>query len=135
MGMIQEFKEFAMKGNVVDMAVGVVIGTAFGGVVKAFVEKMIMPLVGLLGDVDFSKYDVLLRAADAEKGTEAISLGVGTFVTVGINFLIVAFAIFLAIKFMNSVRKRFEAEKESEPAKPSDEVVLLTEIRDALAKK
>jgi large conductance mechanosensitive channel len=130
MGMLQEFRDFAMRGNVVDMAVGVVIGGAFGKIVAAMVEKIIMPLVGMLGGADFSKYDVQLKAADGDK--PAVMLGVGTFVTEIINFIIIAFAIFMAIKLMNTAKARFEKAKEAAPAAPPEDVVLLREIRDAL---
>ena len=139
MGLIQEFKDFAMRGNVVDMAVGIVIGAGFGKIVSALVEKIVMPLVGLFGGVDFSQYDIVLKEAEkAEDGTvtaEAVNLGIGTFITTIIDFVIIAFAIFLVIKLMNAAKARFEAEKEEEASEPSDEVKLLTEIRDALAKR
>jgi len=138
MGIIQEFKDFALKGNFVDMAVGIVIGAGFGKIVSAFVEKIIMPSVGMLGSVDFSKYDITLKDEVVEEGkvvNEAVNLGIGSFITVAIEFMIVAFAIFMVIKLLNSAKKRFEAEEEEKPAAPSDEVKLLTEIRDALAKK
>ncbi|MFT5523761.1 MAG: large conductance mechanosensitive channel [Pirellulaceae bacterium] len=142
MGMIQEFKEFAMRGNVVDMAVGVVIGGAFGGVVKSFVADVVMPPIGaIIGGVDFSDMKYTLAAAvmdGAKEVTPAVSINYGTFATVVINFLIVAFAIFMVIKAMNAAKKRMEGEQEEAPKedpKPSDEVVLLTQIRDALANK
>ena len=133
MGMIQEFKEFAMRGNVVDLAVGVVIGAAFGKIVSSLVEKVIMPLVGLVtGGVDFSKYDIPLKEAVKEGDkvvTPAVNLGVGSFATTIIDFIIVAFAIFLAVKLMNSLKKKQEA---GPPPAPPEDVVLLREIRDAL---
>ena len=138
MGMIKEFKEFALKGNFIDMAVGIVIGTGFGKIVSAFVEKIVMPLVGLLGGVDFSKHDIELKPAvknaDGSIATEAVNLGIGTFVTVMIDFFIIAFAIFLVIRTINAAKKRFEKEEEKKPAEPSAEVKLLTEIRDSLQK-
>jgi large conductance mechanosensitive channel len=130
MGLIQEFRDFAMKGNVVDMAVGIVIGAGFSGVVNAFVAKVVMPLVGLMGGVDFSQYDIMLKAAEGEK--PAVMLGVGSFVTALLQFLIVAFAIFMVIKAMNAAKAKFENEKEEAPAKPAEDIVLLREIRDAL---
>jgi len=130
MKVIQEFRDFAMKGNVIDMAVGIVIGVGFSGVVNSFVEKMVMPFVGLFGGVDFSKYDLTLRAAEGEKA--AVMLGVGSFVTALIQFLIVAFAIFMVIKAINAAKARFEEEKETSPAKPPEDVLLLREIRDSL---
>ena len=136
MGLLKEFKEFAMKGNVVDMAVGVVIGAAFGKIITVMVEKIIMPLVGLItGGIDFSKYDYTLRPAVMEGGevkTPAVTIGVGSFVTEIINFVIIAFAIFMAVKMMNNLRKRFEQQAEAVPAAPPEDVVLLREIRDAL---
>ena len=138
MGMIKEFKDFAMKGNVVDMAVGVIIGGAFGKIVSSMVKDIIMPVVGLLtGGMDFSKMKYVLQEAAVAKGdikaVEEVAINYGTFLNFLIDFLIVAFVIFIAIKAMNNMMKK-EEEKPAEPAKPSDEVVLLTEIRDSLAK-
>jgi large conductance mechanosensitive channel len=142
MGLINEFREFAMKGNVVDMAVGIVIGAGFGKIVSALVEKIVMPLVGLFGGVDFSQYDITLKEAVTDESgkvtSEAVNLGVGTFITTVIDFVIIAFAIFLVIKLMNAAKARFEQqeeEKAAEASEPSEEVKLLTEIRDALAKQ
>jgi len=137
MGLLQEFKEFAMKGNVVDLAVGVVIGGAFGKIVGTLVEKVIMPVVGkLTGGVDFSSYDIPLSEAvtdAAGKVTQkAVNLGIGSFVTEIINFLIIAFAIFMVVKAMNSAQKRFQKEQASPPAPPPEDVLLLREIRDSL---
>lgn len=141
MSMIQEFKDFAMKGNVVDMAVGIVIGAAFGKIVSSFVSNIIMPPVGLLmGGVDFSDLRIPLKAAsvdEAGKVVEAVSINYGLFANVVIDFIIVAFSIFIVIKAMNSAQKRLEKQKEEEPAAPaapSEEVKLLIEIRDALQK-
>ncbi len=133
MGFFKEFKEFAMRGNVVDMAVGIIIGGAFGKIVSSFVSDVIMPPVGLLlGNVDFKDLAVPLKyAAD---GTVAISLRYGLFINTIIDFVIIALAIFLAIKGMNRMKKKQE-EKPAEPPKPSEEVKLLTEIRDSLKKK
>ena len=133
MSMLSEFKSFAMRGNVVDMAVGIVIGGAFGKIVSSFVADVLMPPIGLLlGNVDFSDLAVTLRAA--EEGIAAVTLRYGQFIqTVG-DFVIIAFAIFMVIKAMNSVMKK-EEEKPAEPPKPSKEEVLLTEIRDALRAK
>ena len=141
MGMIKEFKEFAMKGNVVDMTVGIVIGGAFGGIVKSLVNDVIMPPIGMmLGKVDFSKMKYVLKEAamEGDKVIDAVAINYGAFINVVINFIIVAFAIFMVVKLMNNAKKRMEKEKEEAPKedpKPSDEVVLLTEIRDALANK
>jgi large conductance mechanosensitive channel len=130
MGMAQEFKDFAMRGNVVDMAVGIVIGAAFGKIVSSFVKDVLMPPIGLaLGGVDFSKLAVTLRDATAD--VEAVTLNYGVFINTVLDFLIVAFAIFMAIKLMNAAKKK-EEEAPAAPPAPSKEEVLLTEIRDAL---
>jgi len=130
MSMMSEFKDFAMKGNVVDMAVGIVIGGAFGKIVSSFVADVLMPPIGLLlGNVDFSDLAVTLRAA--AEGVEAISLRYGMFIQTVIDFLIIAFAIFMVVKAMNTLKKK-EAAAPSAPPAPSKEEVLLTEIRDAL---
>lgn len=130
--MLKEFKEFAMRGNVIDMAVGIVIGAAFGKIVASLVNDVIMPPIGmLLGGVDFSNIFITLKQAVGE--TPAVTMNIGVFVNTVIEFIIVAFAIFMVVKGMNSMKKK-EEEKPAEPPKPSDEVVLLTEIRDALKK-
>ena len=130
MGMAQEFKAFAMRGNVVDMAVGIVIGSAFGKIVSSFVGDVLMPPIGmLLGGVDFSSFVVTLKAATAD--TEAVTLNYGVFINTLLDFLIVAFAIFMVIKLMNAAKKK-EEEAPAAPPPPSKEEVLLTEIRDAL---
>ena len=135
--MLSEFKKFAMRGNVVDMAVGIIIGAAFGKIVSSIVNDIIMPPIGLLmGGVDFSNLFVDLSgagyaslAAAEEAGAPLIKYGL--FINTVLDFLIVAFAIFMVIKGMNSLKKK-EEEKPAEPAKPSQEVALLTEIRDSL---
>lgn len=125
--MLQEFKDFAMRGNVVDMAVGIIIGGAFGKIISSLVADVIMPPIGMLmGGVDFS--DLAFVLGDGEG---AASINYGVFVNTVLDFLIVAFAIFMLIKGMNSMKKK-EEEKPVEPPKPSAEEVLLTEIRDAL---
>ena len=131
--MLQEFKEFAMKGNVVDMAVGIVIGTAFGKIVSSFVSDVIMPPIGMLtGGVDFTDLAWTIQAASEE--VEAITINYGTFINTVLDFVIIAFAIFMVIKAMNKMKKEeSEEEKEEEPAGPT-EVELLTEIRDSLKK-
>jgi large conductance mechanosensitive channel len=130
MSMLSEFKSFAMRGNVVDMAVGIVIGGAFGKIVSSFVADVLMPPIGLLlGNVDFSDLAVTLRAA--AEGVEAVTLRYGLFIQTVVDFVIIAFAIFMVIKAMNATQKK-EEEKPAEPPKPSKEEVLLTEIRDAL---
>jgi len=130
MGIAQEFKAFAMRGNVVDMAVGIIIGGAFGKIVSSLVNDVIMPPIGvMLGDVDFSNLAVTLQAATAD--APAVTLNYGTFVNTVLDFLIVAIAIFAVIKLMNAAKKKEEAAPAAPPA-PSNEEVLLTEIRDAL---
>jgi large conductance mechanosensitive channel len=125
-----EFKDFAMRGNVVDMAVGIVIGGAFGKIVSSFVADVLMPPIGLaLGGVDFSDLAVTLR--EGADGAEAVMLNYGVFIQTVVDFLIIAFAIFLVVKAMNSVKKKEEAAP-AKPPEPSKEEVLLTEIRDAL---
>jgi large conductance mechanosensitive channel len=135
MGMMSEFKEFAMRGNVIDLAVGVVIGGAFGKIVGALVEKVLMPPLGLLlGGVDFSQWAITLKAASidaAGKEIPAVAIGIGDFLNSIVQFLIVAFAIFLVIKAINAAQRKKE-EAPAAPPPPSDEVKLLTEIRDAL---
>ena len=134
MGMITEFKEFAMRGNVVDLAVGVVIGAAFGKIVTALVDKVIMPPIGLLiGGVDFSKLGIVLKEASVDAaGAEvpAVVLAYGEFINALIQFIIVAFAIFLVVKAINRIHKK----PEEAPAEPAEEVLLLREIRDNLKK-
>lgn len=133
MSMISEFKDFAMRGNVVDMAVGIVIGGAFGKIVSSFVADVLMPPIGLLlGGVDFS--DLAITLKDAAEGAEAVLLKYGVFIQTVIDFLIIAFAIFLVVKAMNALKKQ-EEEAPAEPPpppEPSAEEKLLTEIRDAL---
>ena len=137
--MLQEFKNFAMRGNVVDMAVGIIIGGAFGKIVSSFVADVIMPPIGLLlGGVDFSSLFVNLSdvsyatlAAAEEAGAPVIRYG--SFINTVLDFVIIAFAIFMVIKGLNSMKKK-EEEAPAEPPKPSAEETLLTEIRDLLAK-
>ncbi len=133
MSMMKEFKDFAMKGNVVDMAVGIIIGAAFGKIVAAFVGNVVTPVIGLLvGGVNFSELKHVLQAAEGEVAEVAITYGV--FLQTIFDFVIVAFAVFMAIKAMNSMKKKEEA-KPAAPAAPAADIVLLTEIRDALAGK
>jgi large conductance mechanosensitive channel len=137
--MFKEFREFAMKGNVVDLAVGVIIGAAFGAIVTSLVGDIIMPIIGAVtGGLDFSNYFVPLaksvtatNLADAKK--QGAVLAYGSFITLTLNFLIIAIVLFLVIRAMNQL-KRHEEAKPAEPPKPSAEVVLLTEIRDLLKK-
>lgn len=134
MGMMKEFKEFAMKGNLVDIAVAFVMGGAFGRVVSSFTDGMVSPLIGLLGGGDLSANMMKLKdeVVDAEGVliTEAIYLKWGDFLTAVINFLIVAFVMFMIIKAINSLKKKEEAA----PAAPPEDITLLREIRDALKK-
>jgi large conductance mechanosensitive channel len=133
MSMLQEFKAFAMRGNVVDMAVGIVIGGAFGKIVSSFVADVLMPPIGLvLGGMDFSSLAITLKAA--AEGTEGVMLKYGVFIQTIVDFIIIAFAIFMVVKAMNSMKKEEAAPPPAPPA-PSKEEVLLTEIRDALRAK
>lgn len=132
--MLQEFKEFAMKGNVVDLAVGVIIGGAFGKIVSSLVADVIMPPIGvLMGGVDFAKLGIVLKEAVDEK-TPAVMLNYGNFIQSIVDFTIVAFAIFMAIKLMNKL-KRSEPPAPAAPPAPTNEELLLTEIRDLLKSK
>jgi large conductance mechanosensitive channel len=135
MGFVKEFKEFAVRGNVVDMAVGIVIGAAFGKIVASFVADIVMPPLGMLtGGLDFrDKVFVLEEATTAADGSAiaAVTLNYGTFVTAIVDFVIVAFAIFLVVRAMNNLKKK-EAEKPAPPPAPSAEEKLLGEIRDLL---
>jgi len=136
MKMLKEFREFAMKGNVVDLAVGVIIGAAFGAIVNSLVGDVIMPIIGAItGGLDFSNYFTPLskavtatNLADAKK--QGAVLAWGSFLTLTLNFIIVAFVLFLVIRGMNQLKRKEEAA----PAKPSREAELLTEIRDLLKK-
>jgi large conductance mechanosensitive channel len=130
--MMSEFKSFAMRGNVVDMAVGIVIGGAFGKIVSSFVNDVLMPPIGMLmGGVDFSDLAVVLKEASGEAA--AVSVNYGAFIQTVLDFIIIAFAIFMVIKAMNKMKKK-EEEAPAAPPKPSAEVELLTEIRDSLKK-
>jgi len=137
--MLKEFREFAMKGNVVDLAIGIVIGAAFGAIVSSLVNDLIMPIIGVAtGGLDFSNYFIALSSkvtatnlADAKK--QGAVLAYGSFIQLVVNFLIVAFSLFIVIRLLNQLKRREEA-KAAEPAKASAEVALLTEIRDLLKK-
>ena len=130
MSMMSEFRDFAMRGNVVDMAVGIVIGGAFGKIVSSFVNDVLMPPIGLaLGGVDFSDLAVTLQEASGD--VAAVTLNYGAFIQTVIDFIIIAFAIFMVVKAMNNLKKKEEA---APPPKPSEEVTLLTEIRDMMKK-
>lgn len=129
MGMLSEFKDFAIKGNMIDMAVGFIMGGAFGTVVQSLVKDVIMPPVGLaMGGVDFSKLKIPL--------TDKVAINYGAFINSFISFLILAFCVFILVKGVNTAKKRFEKEKEAEAAaSPPKQEVLLEEIRDALRAK
>ena len=130
MGMIQEFKEFAVKGNVVDMAVGIIIGAAFGKIVSSFVGDVIMPPIGvLLGGVDFTNLALTVKQAAGD--TPAVVIGYGKFIQTVVDFTIIAFAIFIAVKAINLLKRKEEAAPQPAP-EPSAQEVLLTEIRDLL---
>ena len=138
--MLEEFKKFAMRGNVVDLAVGVIIGAAFGGIVTSLVSDIIMPIIGAVtGGLDFSNYFVALsKSVTASSLVEAKKQGAvlawGNFLTIVINFLIIAWVLFMIIRGLNRLIKR-EAEKPAKPAEAPRQEVLLQEIRDILAKK
>ena len=142
--MLKEFKEFALKGNVLDLAVGIIIGAAFGAIVSSLVDDVIMPPIGLiLGSVDFSQLFLVLKDGDPAgpyntielaKEAGAVTLNIGLFINAIIKFVIVAFAVFMIVRAFNAM-KRKEEEAPAAPAAPSKEEVLLTEIRDLLAKK
>ena len=143
MSLAQDFKAFIMRGNVVDLAVGMVVGTAFSGIVKSLVDDVIMPPIGLLiGGVDFSNLFITLKegakvagpypSLAAAKAAGAVTLNVGTFINTVISFLIIAAAIFAVIQVLNKLQRK-QAE-EAPPAEPSEEVLLLREIRDSLKK-
>ena len=133
MSMIKEFKEFVSKGNVVDLAVGVIIGAAFGKIISSLVDDIIMPPIGmLLGGVDFSKMAITLKEAVGDK--PAVLIKYGQFINVVITFVIIAFCIFMIIKVINRM-KRKEVEAPVAPPPPTKEIILLTEIRDSLRAK
>ena len=140
MGMMQEFKEFAVKGNVIDLAVGVIIGAAFGKIVDSIVSDLILPVVGaIFGKIDFSNMFVTLAAVpagtainlDALKKAGVPVFAYGNFITVAVNFILLAFIIFLMIKQINRLKK---AEPAAAPAATAEDIVLLREIRDSLKK-
>ena len=138
--MLKEFREFAMRGNVVDMAVGIIIGAAFGKIVESLVRDVIMPPIGLLlGKVDFSNLFLVMRegstagpylTVDAAQKAGAVTFNYGMFINTCISFTIVAFAVFLLIRAINRLKRKEEAA----PAVPAEDIVLLREIRDALKK-
>ena len=134
MGLIREFKEFAVRGNVIDLAVGVIIGGAFNKIVTSLVGDMIMPMIGLMtGGVSIADRKVQLAAASAEAAGKAAELKYGAFFQTLVDFLIIAFCVFLLVKIVNILRRRLELEPESaKAAPPPEDVLLLREIRDAL---
>ncbi|AOG06563.1 MULTISPECIES: large conductance mechanosensitive channel protein MscL [unclassified Bosea (in: a-proteobacteria)] len=137
--MIEEFKKFALKGNVVDLAIGVIIGAAFSKIVDSLVSDIIMPFFGALGGLDFSNYYVGLNSSVTapvleEAKKQGAVLAYGSFMTVALNFLIIAFVLFLVVKGINRLRRAEEAKPEA-PTPPAADVVLLTEIRDLLKQK
>ena len=144
MGMMQEFREFAVKGNVVDLAVGVIIGAAFGKIVDSLVNDLVMPAIGaVVGKLDFSNFFIVLgpvppgtaMTLDALRKAGVPLLAWGNFLTVLVNFIILAFVIFLMVKQINRMRREHAGtEKAAEPAPPPEDVLLLREIRDSLRK-
>ena len=133
MSIVKEFREFAMRGNVVDMAVGIIVGAAFGKIVSSLVADVVMPPIGLLlGGVDFSGLKITI--SQAAQGAEAVSINYGIFIQTVIDFTIIAFAIFLMIKAINKMKRREEEAPKAPPA-PSKEEALLAEIRDILKNK
>ncbi len=135
MSLIKEFREFAIKGNVVDLAIGVVIGTAFGKITTSLVNDVIMPPLGyIIGDLDFSAFVLTLKPA--EGGHPAVTVNYGMFIQTLLNFMIIAWAMFAVIKVINRLKRKQEAAPiEEAPAPPSRQEVLLQEIRDLLAAK
>ena len=143
MGFVKEFKEFAIKGSVMDLAVGVIIGGAFGKIIDSVVNDLIMPLISaIIGSVDFSNMYVVLKGSvtpgmalvDARKVPETVVFAYGNFITVAINFLLLALAVFMLVKGINALKRKQEAAPAA-PAAPTKEEVLLTEIRDLLKTK
>ena len=137
MSIFQEFREFAVKGSVVDLAVGVIIGAAFNGIIKSLVDQVIMPPIGLMtGGVDFSELEWVLRAENvATAEVEKVAIQYGAFINTLIQFLIVAWVVFLMVKGINSLRRQRAAEPDPAPAAPTPTEALLTEIRDELKRR
>lgn len=133
MGMMKEFREFAMKGNVVDMAIGIIIGAAFGKIVSSLVGDILMPPIGvLLGGVDFSNLAITIKKAT--DSSPAVVIGYGRFIQTLVDFVIIAFALFFVVKTINSLKKK-EQQAPAEPLPPSKQELLLAEIRDLLKAK
>lgn len=148
MGIVKEFKEFAVKGNAIDMAVGVIIGGAFGTIITSIIDDLVMPIVGaIVGKPDFSSFYIAMGEgselipagatleAAREAAPEAAILAYGNFITVGINFLLLALVVFLMVKTLNKMKRKNEEIAEAAPPAPSAEETLLTEIRDLLKEK
>ncbi|MBI5402331.1 MAG: large-conductance mechanosensitive channel protein MscL [Ignavibacteriae bacterium] len=136
MGLIKEFREFSVKGNAIDLAVGVIIGAAFGKIVSSIVNDIIMPPIGLLlGGVDFKALKIIMKNPVVDSTgkviSEAVTLNYGNFLQTTFDFMIIAFCIFMLVKAINSLKKK----EEEKPAAPKEEIVLLTEIRDSLKSK
>ncbi|MBI4836685.1 MAG: large-conductance mechanosensitive channel protein MscL [Candidatus Abawacabacteria bacterium] len=138
--MLEEFKKFAVRGNVIDMAIGIMIGTAFNRIVSSLVEDIIMPPLGLLiGGVKFADYKVLLRPEFTDIAGKVISpplfLNYGSFIGALFNFLIIAFSMFVAVKMINTFKERLKKQEEVKPSSAPQDIILLTQIRDLLANK
>ncbi len=132
-GWISEFKEFALRGNVIDMAVGVIIGGAFGKISASLVNDVFMPLIGLLlGGLNFASMNIVLKPASGE--AEAVMLNLGTFISTIVDFALIALCVFIMIKLINSLRKK-QKDAPAEPVAPAADIALLTEIRDLLKDK
>ncbi|MDO9141789.1 MAG: large-conductance mechanosensitive channel protein MscL [Methylobacter sp.] len=133
MSILQEFKEFAVKGNAIDMAVGIIVGASFGKIISSLVADVVMPPIGvLIGGVDFTNLAITLK--EATEGAPAVTLNYGNFIQTMVDFTLIAFAIFMAVKLINSLKKKQE-EAPAAPPEPSKEELLLTEIRDLLKNK
>lgn len=136
MSVVKEFKQFIMRGNVIDLAVGVIIGAAFGKIVTSLVADVLMPPIGLAtGGVDFSDVNIVLRHADLAAKKPEVAIHIGVFINVLIQFLIIAFCIFMVVKGVNSLKRKEPAPAPAPDPAPTKEELLLTEIRDLLARK
>jgi large conductance mechanosensitive channel len=142
MSLLKDFRNFIGKGSAIDLAVGLIVGGAFGTILKSFVDELVIPLTGLLGKADFSNLYFVLKGdvaaglplAEARKVAGVVVLGYGQFATVAINTLVLAFAVFMVVRAVNKLRAKIETEEKPAPAAPPADVVLLTEIRDLLKK-
>jgi len=133
MSLLKEFKEFAVRGNVMDMAIGIIIGGAFGKIVSSFVNDVIMPPIGLiLSGTDFTQLSIVIKNAIGD--SPAVTIKYGLFINTIIDFIIIAFVIFAVVKVLNKLKKNEEISKVAEPPAPSEEILLLREIRDSLKK-